>query len=91
MPGTFGHNVEHDSTWRLAELLRTSDATAIAFQKKKKTFALSSFSRGAFFAMGSRVVNLCLVLPQHDRLTYCCCSYKKGPNYPKKVVLFSAL
>lgn len=71
------------ATWRLPELVRTSDTTAIAFQKqqqqkKNPSFASSSFSgRGAFFAIRSGVVNLCFVLPQHDRLSNCC-SCKKG-------------
>lgn len=55
--------------------------------KKKKKIALSSFGG---VAIRSRVVNLCLILPPHDRLSYCC-SYKKGPKHPKKVVSFSAL
>lgn len=54
MPDAFGHNVEHDSTWRLAKLLRTSDTTAIAFQrdkkeKEKKNFCFIQLQQGGFF------------------------------------------
>lgn len=65
MPGAFGHNVEHDAAWRLTELLRTSDTTAIAFQKQKKIHLLlhPASAGGLFFAIRSGVVNLCLVLP----------------------------
>lgn len=81
--------VSHGATQWLMEPMRTSDTTAIAFQKS--SLALSGCTGGAFstcrLSYALELWNLCLVLPQHNRLINTCNC--KGPKYPKKVVLSS--